>query len=200
MAEVVIATPNRVAQYGGLRMTAEQYFALEDDGCKYELIDGVVVMSPSPTPRHQALAMEIAGQLFMYLRDHPVGRVLAETDVQLGKGPTGRDLVYRPEIVFIATERLSEMRNRLVGPPDMVVEVISPTSRRMDTETKKEDYERIGVHEYWLFDPERNAMTFYRLEGDRFVEATVSDDAYVSQAVPGFTLDLKRVRESFNLW
>ncbi len=200
MAEAVIATPNRAAQYGGLRMTAEQYFALEDDGYKYELIDGVVVMSPSPTPRHQAVTVAIVGQLFVYLHDHPVGQVLVETDVQLGEGPTGRDLVYRPELVFIATERLPEMRDRLVGPPDVVVEIVSPTSRRMDAETKKEDYERIGVREYWLFDPERNAMTFYRLEGDRFVEAAFSDDAYVSQAVPGFTLDLKRVRESFKPW
>ena len=198
MAEAVIATPNRVAQYGGLRMTAEQYFALEDDGYKYELIDGVVVMSPSPTPRHQAVAMEIVGQLYMYLRDHPVGHILAETDVQLGEGPNGRDLVYRPELVFIATERWPEMRDRLVGPPDVGVEIISPTSRRMDTETKRNDYERIGVREYWLLDPERNAMTFYRLEGDRFAESAFSGEAFVSQAVPGFTLDLKRVRESFN--
>ena len=197
MAEAVIATPYRVAQYGGLRMTAEQYFALEDDGCKYELIDGVVIVSDNPTPWYQSVAMEMVGQLYGFLRDHPVGHILANTDVQLGEGPTGRDLVYCPELVFIATERWPEMRDRLVGPPDVVVEIISPTSRRMDTETKKDDYERVGVREYWLFDPERNAMTFYRLEGDRFVEAAFSDDTYVSQAVPGFTLDLKRVRESF---
>ena len=197
MAEAVIAAPNRVAQYGGLRMTAEQYFALEDDGCKYELIDGVVIMSPSAAPRHQAVALEVASQITWFLRDHAVGKVLTEVDVHLGRGPSGSDLVYRPDCIFNRTQRLAELRERIVGAPDLVVEVVSPSSRRMDSETKRNDYERIGVREYWLLDPERNAMTFYRLEGDHFVESAFSDEAFVSRAVPGFTLDLKRVRESF---
>ena len=186
--------------YRGVRLSAEEYFALPDDGYNYELVDGVMMMSPSPTPEHQAVAMEIAAQLAIYLRDHDVGRVLAETDVSLGRNKAGRDLVYKPEIVFLRTERLAQVRGRIVGAPDLVVEIISPDSRRYDSETKRDDYERHGVHEYWLIDPERDAMTFHRRRGDRFEVIEPDADRFASQAVPGFVLDLALVRKSFKPW
>jgi len=80
------------------------------------------------------------------------------------------------------------------------VEIISSSSRRYDSETKKNDYERCGVREYWLIDPEREAMTFYRLQDGRFAEVPASDNHFTSEAVPGFTLDLPRVRETFKPW
>lgn len=181
----------------GLRMDAEAFFQLPDDGRRYELVDGVVVMSPSPTPRHQMVMMEVAGQLWAYLREHPCGTAVPEVDVGLGEGPRGGDLVYRPELVFFRRERLPEVPERLVGAPDLVVEIISPDSRRMDTETKKDDYERCGVGEYWLIDPSRRSMTFYRLKDGRFVEVPVKGDRFASEVVEGFSLDLTRVRETF---
>jgi len=181
-------------------MSVDDFLKLPDDGCNYELIDGVVVMSPSPTPEHQHVTMKIAAQIEWFLRDHPVGIVLPEIDVHIGQGPTGGDLVYRPEIVFIRAERLRGMRERIVGAPDVVVEVISRGSRRMDTETKKDDYERFGVREYWLIDPEREAMTFYRLDHARFVEVSPERNTFTSEAIPGFTLHLGPVRESFKPW
>lgn len=74
---------------------------------------------------------------------------------------------------------------------------ISPDSRSLDRETKHDDYERAGVQEYWLIDPEQETMTFYRLTRGRFAEAPFSGDAYESQAVPGFRLDLAKVRAAF---
>ena len=200
MADLAVAAEPRVPQYGGLRMTAEEYFQLEDDGFKYELVDGVIVMAPAPTPGHQGVAMEIISQIAWFLRDHPVGKLLHETDVQLGPERGGAKLVYRPEVVFFRKERVAGMKERLVGAPDLVVEVISPRSRRMDSETKKDDYERAGVHEYWMIDPQRQAMTFYRLDAGRFVESRPTGDRLASEAVPGFSLDLARVRESFKPW
>jgi Uma2 family endonuclease len=189
------------AQYCGLRMTADEFLQIQDDGCFYELIDGVVVMSPSPSLEHQAVTMEVATQISLHLREHPVGRVFPETDVHLGTGPTGGDLVYRPEVMFVRSQRLGpETREKFFGAPDLVVEVISKGSRRFDTETKKRDYERFGVHEYWLIDPARNSMTFYRLEGGRFVELSPTGVTFASQAVPGFVLDVARVRETFKPW
>lgn len=186
--------------YVGLRMSADEFLQIPDDGQFYELIDGVIVMSPSPTPRHQKTAMEVSLQLGMFLREHPIGDVFPELDVHLGQGPTGGDLVYRPEVIFVRKERLPPMENKVFGAPDLVVEVISKGSRRFDTETKKGDYERFGVKEYWLIDPARKAMTFYRLEEGRFVDAPASGDFFASQAVPGFRLDLNRVRDTFKPW
>ena len=198
MTESAHAVRRPEAQFSGLRMTADEFFDLPEDGYRYELVHGVVVMSPSPTPRHQAIVMELAGQIHAYLRAHPVGQVLAETDMHLG-AVRGRDLVYRPEIVFLRTERWKEVlvADRITGPPDLAVEVISPGSRRYDSETKREDYERFGVAEYWLVDPERSTMTFYVLEGGRFVAAGSDGETFASRAVPDFVLDLARVRALF---
>ncbi len=188
------------SQYVGLRMSADEFLQIPDDGCFYELIDGVIVMSPSPTPKHQSAMVEIARQIANFLVDTPLGSVFAEVDVHLGEGPTGGDLVYRPEVIFVRKDRLRQMEDKIFGAPDLVVEVISKGSRRFDTETKKCDYERFGVKEYWLIDPARSAMTFYRIQEGRFVEAPVSGDFFASQAVPGFQLDLKRVRDTFKPW
>jgi Uma2 family endonuclease len=200
MADTAIDNTTREARYYGLRMTAEEYFDLEDDGFLYELVDGVVCMSPSPTPSHQALILEITTQLGLFLRSSPVGHAFPEVDVHLGQTSSGTDLVYRPDIVFIRNERLREIGDRISLVPDMVAEIISSSSRRYDSETKKNDYERCGVREYWLIDPERETMTFYRLQDGRFAEVPTSDDGFTSEAVPGFALDLPRVREAFKPW
>lgn len=200
MVDTAISNGVREARYYGLRMTAKEYFDLEDDGFLYELVDGVVCMSPSPSPVHQALMAEITTQLGIHLRSAPVGRVFPEVDVHLGRASSGADLVYRPDIVFVRTEQLSEIGDHISGPPDMVAEIVSSGSRRYDTETKKNDYERCGVREYWLIDPEREVMTFYRLRDGKFAEVAPSDDLLNSEVVPGFALDLARVREAFKPW
>lgn len=186
--------------YCGLRMTADEFLQIPDDGYNYELIDGVVQMSPSPEPQHQSVAGEIFRQLANYLVEHPVGKAWPELDVCLGKGPDGGDLVYRPEVIFVRKERLSGKRKKMAIAPDLVVEVISQGSRRIDTKTKRKDYERFSVHEYWIMDPQREAMLFLRLEDGRFVEVPPKGDAFESEAVPGFVLDLNLVREQFEPW
>ena len=182
----------RVPQYAGLRMSAEKYLLLEEDGHQYELNTGVVVLSPSPTPKHQQILAEILAQLMWYLRSHPVGAVYPETDIKLDE-----DLVYRPELVFIQADRVAENWERVRVAPDLVVEIISPETRRYDSETKKADYEHYGIREYWLIDPDRATMTFYRLESNGYVEAAAQDDRFASEAVPGFVLDLASVRKAF---
>lgn len=184
----------------GLRMSADDFYSIPDDGYFYELIDGVVIVTPSPTPKHQDVWMEIVDQLRLFLRVHPIGKVFAETDVHFGKAPSGADVVYRPEAVVYRRERLPGMEERLVGAPEIVVEVISAGSRRMDTLTKMKDYERFGVQEYWLIDPENEAFTFYRCKSGRFEEIIPTECVFVSDVLPGFSLDLIRVRETFKPW
>lgn len=187
------------AEFAGLRMTAEEFLRLPEDGCNYELIDGVVMMTPSPAPVHQAVRMEVLTQLGLYLREHPLGQAFPEIDVHLGSTGHGEDIVYRPELAYIRAERLSSMREQITGPPDVVMEIVSRGSRRFDTETKLRDYERFGVGEYWLIDPERLSMVFLRLKDGRF-EPCEFGDQFLSTAVPGFSLDLVRVRAAFNPW
>lgn len=182
-------------------MNAAAFLNIIDEGMSYELIDGVVVVSPSPSPLHQKVMFAIARLLADYLDRHPVGEIFVETDVHIGSTSDGRDIVYRPEIAFIRSERISHAvipDEKLIGPPDMVVEVISRGSRQFDSRTNKEDYERFGVSEYWLIDPDRNCMTFYRRSQGCFEEVALSTGGtFASSAVPGFVLDSARVRKTF---
>ncbi len=195
----VLVENSRVHQpsYAGLRLSAEEYFSLRDDGQRYELIDGVVVMSPSPTPRHQLIAKVVLRQLDNYVERHGLGLVLYGTDVRLGKTPEGKDLVYRPEIVFIAADKAARVKGRIEVVPDVVVEVVSPDSRSLDAETKYNDYEGAGVGEYWLIDPIDEQTKFYRLIDGRYAVAPVGGSVYESEVVSGLKLDLTPIRAAF---
>lgn len=195
---VTVQAPDQViSPCGGLRMSAEEFFDLPDDGLDYELLDGVLLVTPSPEPQHQWVLAEVVAQLVVHLKAHPVGKAFPETDIHLGQIATGQDLVYKPELVYYSAERLKQMGRRLVGPPDLVVEIVSPMTRRYDTETKRDDYERCGVREYWIIDPQRDSLTFLRHDGQRFVEVLAEGDRFASQAVEGFVLNLTDVRATF---
>lgn len=182
----------RHPRYAGLRMSADKYRALEDDGFRYELINGVVILSPSPTPRHQSVLFEVSTQLGVFLHAHAIGRAYPETDVRLDD-----DLVYRPDIVFLRAERVRDNWECISAAPDLMVEIISPEYRAFDTETKKSDYERFGVAEYWLIDPDRDEMKFYRLEAGKYREVGVEGEHFSSEVIVGFQLDLSALRRSF---
>lgn len=183
--------------YLGLRMTADEYFALGETRERYELVDGVVLMSPSATPRHQRLIGLIQHMIASFLDKNPVGEVFVELDVHLGTGHSGRDLVYRPDLFFLTMDKAHRLSDRATEPPDLIVEIVSPSSRRFDHETKKDDYERAGVAEYWIIDPEHAQCLFYRLSDTGFVAAPLGPHFYESQVLAGFKLDLNRVRAAF---
>ncbi len=190
---MVIARPDpgRFAKFAGLRMDADEYLSLQDDGFRYELIDGVVVMSPSPTPEHQDIRGEIEFQLRDFVDERGSGLVLSEVDVRLSG-----TLVYRPDLIFIKAGQ--DRPIELVDfPPDMVLEVLSPSSAAMDQRTKLADYERFGIAEYWIVDPYSASTKFLRLLRGRYIEVPPTGDHYVSEAVPDFSLDLARLRRVF---
>ncbi len=187
-------------QFSGLRLNVDEFLELPDDGCKYELLDGVAVMSPRPTPSHQEAAGEVYSQLRDFAQRTRSGKAFMEVDVHLGAKPGGGELVYAPDIVFIRADRVKAMRDLITGAPDLVVEVVSRGSRRMDTITKRDDYEHFGVGEYWIVDPARESITFLRLIDGKLVEVAPEGDRFSSTAIPGFTLNVAPVRETFKPW
>ena len=186
-------------QYDGLRLSADEYFDLpEDPDRRYELVNGLVVMSPSPSIRHQEVAGEMLFQIYEFLQHHAMGSVVFGVDVDLGLSVEGGDIVYRPDLIFIRSEKLVNMGDHVRGVvPDLVVEIVSPFYRRYDLETKKSDYERAGVLEYWVIDPEQHDLHFWRLSSGRYEPVAATGVTLVSQAVPGFTLDVVRVQALF---
>lgn len=190
----VDSQPAATASCLGVRMSAEEFLALGETQSRYELVDGVVCMSPSPGKLHQRLMLQIGAALSTFVEANRLGEVFVELDVHLGSGPQGGDLVYRPDIIFLGPEKAGEPADYVVGAPDLVVEIVSPSSRRMDHETKKNDYERCGVREYWIIDPVQQSMDFYTLRAGRFAPLPATADRLDSGVVTGFALDLSRVR------
>ena len=180
---------DRECSYRGLRMSADEYYALGETFERYELIDGVVCTSPSPSLPHQRIITDITIQIGSFLATNPLGDVAVEIDVRFAN-----DLVYRPDVIFLSKEKAARCSDRVTEVPDLIVEVISPDSRSYDTQTKKHDYQRFGVGEYWLIDPEKDAFTFYRLKDTSFIEIQPQADVFESKIVAGFRFDLKRVR------
>jgi Uma2 family endonuclease len=171
----------------GLRLRADEYFALGETSHRYELVDGVVMMSPSPLPRHAKAVQEILFQLELFARAGGSADFYTETDLQID----GRS-VYRPDICVYAAAPTGGIPDRLTTPPALVVEVLSPGSQALDLITKREEYQRLGVLEYWVVDPADARVRAWRLDAQNrsFGELAVRGADYECHAVPGFTLDL----------
>jgi Uma2 family endonuclease len=131
-------------------LTYDDLIQMPEDGCRYELYEGELEVSAAPIPRHQAALLNLASTLLVYCRDHDLGTVLtAPTDVLLSN-----ITVVEPDILFVAKDRESIIGDRYIsGPPDLVVEVLSPSTASRDRHTKRQLYARHGVPHYWTFDP-----------------------------------------------
>src|SRR6266699_2854047 len=132
---------------------------MPDDGRHREIIDGELLVTPSPLSDHQRIVGRIASSLFFYLRDHPVGELLtAPMDVILGDYD-----VLEPDLLLILNEHRGIIQDWVRGAPDLVVEVLSPTTASHDRGPKLKAYARFGVPECWIVDPDQQAVEVYRL-------------------------------------
>jgi Uma2 family endonuclease len=177
------------------RLTYEDLCRLPDDGLRHELIDGEHYVSPSPRPKHQRVTGNLHGHLFMFLRQRPLGRVYsAPIDVVFSE----INCVV-PDVIYVSREREArQMTERnLEGAPDLVVEVLSPSTKHIDQGIKLRLYERYGVPEYWVIDPYGEMVKVYRLESGKLAFcAELSRGGGTSASVlstpllPGFELSL----------
>ncbi len=178
--------------FAGLRMTAAEYLALGETAERYELIDGVVVMSPSSLPRHGRMAAELTAQIRNSMHAHTgpgTPQLFVEIDLLLS--PL---IVYRPDISAYGPGRLSPSVQRLDTPPDLIVEILSPTTKPLDLITKRGDYDRFGVGEYWIGDPETGAVRSWRRRARDLVEEPVTGDTLECTSIPALRVDLAAVR------
>lgn len=177
------------ADYNGRRMTADAFFALGETDQRLELVDGVIVMSPRPVPRHQRLLYMLHYQLAAAEAAGRPLRAYPECDLQLGP-----DLVYAPDIRVYRADRMLKTASKLVLPPDLIIEVLSPGTRAMDLHTKREDYERYGVAEYWVIDPETISAVRWATEGGSYIEVTDTADELASRFIEGLKISLAPLR------
>ena len=141
--------------------TYEEYAALPDDGKRYEIVSGVLYMSPSPRGPHQ----DAAGEIFVYLREHVkltgLGLVrVAPFDVILSPND-----VVQPDVIVVLNEHLDRVTEKFIlGAPDLVVEIASPSTATHDRHNKLDAYARAGVPEYWIVDPDSRTIEVLSLE------------------------------------
>ena len=178
------------AVYYGLRMDADQFLAIGETYERYELINGVVCMSPRPTTLHQRLLNLVQLQLEPYRQSHPGVAHFAEIDLVLDP-----KTVYIPDLVAYRAGRIKGFPARLDIPPDLIVEILSPSTTAFDLTTKREDYGKFGVAEYLTFEPTDGRLRAFRPDGKVLVEAPAfAGDTFPSAGLPGFTLDLRPLR------
>ncbi len=173
------------------KLTVKDYMETPDD-VRCQLIDGELILAPSPTTKHQRISIEISMAVSQFVRRHGLGVVFyAPLDVLL----TAND-VFQPDILFISNER-REIRTaaNIQGAPDLVVEILSPSTERHDRGRKQEIYGRLGVREYWIVDPQAETVEVLS-ESHSGLTATATygfEDALVSPLLPGLSIDLAEV-------
>ena len=163
----------------------------EREGDRHEIIDGELVVTPSPIPHHQDVSGNIFFALQQVVRAQKLGKVYsAPIDIRFTP-----DNVLIPDIIFIAQDRLHLIGPRAVdAPPDLVVEILSLGTHRRDLTVKRDLYAQFGVHEYWVVDPEARTVSVLSLTGDRYEPVPPGDDgAIASRVLPGLTLALNAV-------
>ena len=172
------------------KLTYEDYVLLPDDGKIHEIIDGEHYMTPAPETYHQTLSRRIQFQLYEQIEERGLGLVFdAPTDVQLSE----IDIVQPDLLVIEASRRSMVSPKKVTGPPDLVVEIVSESTARKDRELKRDLYQRAGVPEYWLVDPESQQVGKHRLQKGVYVEAGRFHDSIAWDGIPGITVDLSRV-------
>ncbi|MDZ4702157.1 MAG: Uma2 family endonuclease [Rhodothermales bacterium] len=165
-------------------------FALLPEGAPYQLIDGQLVVSPSPSTYHQTLLLRLASRIHRFCEDSGQGTAfIAPIDVYLSDTD-----VYQPDLVVVRAGGLAIVEPRLIrGAPDLVVEILSPSTAYYDLHQKKTAYERHGVVEYWVVDPiEQSVEVFERgHEGFVLLQRSAGAEAATSRCLSGFHVELE---------
>ncbi len=173
-------------------VTYDDYLALPNDGKKYEIIEGELIMTPSPISEHQIISRNIVLILGTYVSKNKLGEVLyAPIDVVLSMTD-----VVQPDIVFISSERTGIItKKNIIAAPDLVIEILSESTETLDRVTKKNLYEHYGVREYWIVNPTAKTIEQYILENKafHFLGSFTSDQSIDVRTVGGLTVNLKDV-------
>ena len=178
------------------RLTYDDFLLFpENDRLRHEIIAGVHYVTAAPNVRHQDLIGRLYLALANFLASRPgLGRVfLSPVDVIF----TFYDIV-EPDLVFIAGDQLEIMTEKNIqGAPALVVEVVSKSTRSRDERIKRELFDRGGVREYWIVDPDRSRITVHRREGNRLeahASLSAADRAVLATPlIPGFSLSLSEL-------
>lgn len=173
------------------KITVQEYLSREDfeEGFYYELIEGSIVKKSAPSPAHQNASVNLVVALSAFVRQHQSGKIFAAPlDVFFDEFNA-----LEPDIIFIAKDRLSIItENGIEGVPDLVVEILSPSTAKNDRGDKMKVYRRTGVREYWIVDPRSLTLEVYVLRDGEFeLDAFAAESGMVeSQVLSGLNINV----------
>ncbi len=173
-------------------LTYDDLCLLPEDGKRREIIEGDLFVTPVPLTPHQRAAIRLSAFLWQFVDDHKLGEVfVAPFDVVFSQFD-----VVEPDLLFISNARSHILTGRNVqGAPDLVVEILSESTARVDRTTKLKLYGKSGVQEYWILDTDGPAADIYRRspEGLELAAQLTANDALTSPLFPGFSLPLRKL-------
>jgi len=174
------------------KLSFEEFRQLPVDGKRYELVRGEVHVTPAPATRHQAVLQNLSGNLWPFVIKNRLGEVwAAPLDVRLA-GETS----LQPDLIFISNERAGIIQEDwIAGAPDLVVEVLSPSTAAYDRATKLPIYAEAGVPEVWLIDSYAKTVELLKLQGKKYlVDSTLAgEQVLTSTQFPGWELPLSQL-------
>jgi Uma2 family endonuclease len=177
------------------KLTYDDFLIFPDDGQRHELIDGEHYVTPPPNTRHQRISGNLHLLIGSWLEEHPLGEVFyAPYDVVFSHFD-----VVEPDLLYLSNARIAEVVTSLHvrGTPEIVIEIGSPGTRKRDETIKRRLYERSGVTEYWVVDPETDSVRVYTRSGEalgRVVELSrEAGDVLTTTLLPGLVLPLARI-------
>ena len=180
-----------VTQEIRIKVTYDDYAKTPEDE-RWELLDGELIMAAAPNMKHQSVQSNTDWHVQRFVRDRDLGRVFnAPTDVVLSEHD-----VVQPDLVFVSSERERIITDaNIQGAPDMVVEILSPSTASRDWRDKLDLYARHGVAEYWLMDPISEIVWVFRLVDGTLVQVGMYGvgDTLTSPLLEGFSLELGEV-------
>jgi Uma2 family endonuclease len=182
--ETVVAPANFVPGPKQGDWTYKEYAALPDDGRRYEIMDGVLLTIPSPGPGHQSVDMALSFYLCQHVNMAGLGEAFsAPFDVELAP-----KRVFQPDLLVLLNRSLGKVTTtRVVGAPDLVIEIASPGTVAYDRLSKYQAYAQAGVEEYWMVDTETRSVEVLTLQAGVYQSQGIfqGKDTLFSQVVPG---------------
>jgi Uma2 family endonuclease len=175
-----MSTPMHIPK-GKIVLTYEDYVLLPNDRNRYEILEGELTVTPAPSTKHQSVSANLFKLLSRYIDDRNLGK-LFYAPIDLILDPT---TILQPDLLFVSLAHQHIITERAIeGVPDLVVEILSPTTSRTDRVTKAQIYARHKVPVYWIVDSDDKSIEIYLLEGDTFRTAVTLRGATPTIAPP----------------
>ena len=169
-------------------MTAEELMNLDDDSMRHELIKGELLTMPPPGFSHGRISANLSFLLMQHVRANQLGDLCAETGYHLETDP---DTVLGPDVSFVASDRIQRPDGYFPGPPDLAVEVLSPSDRKGKVEYKLSLWLELGTRSVWLVNPRRRTVEVCKATGERILFHET--DELIDDTVPGFRVKVSEV-------